>query len=244
MSSPHASSNPASAFVEPCRIPPRPPVPVPASRVHLLSNAVTVLLCSREDLLFVLNGLSPSHPGPALACCPTPPVVRALTLHPPTPEASPSPSTVQDDTMSEAASSESSLSSLESLPVGNKIPKPDGFPGKPPGRGGYSLEAELDWDSTTFLMFKKFVYRSIKKHLDTTKCRSAQSDETIRLVIQESDGLIAEQQASEAFPGLEDYFSCWPVLDLILLRLRYTSGRARLSQRMRAGDMKEMKGKL
>jgi len=53
--------------------------------------------------------------------------------------------------MSDIASSESSLISLESL--SNKIPKPDGEPGRP-GRDGYNLEVQLAWDSTTFSKFK------------------------------------------------------------------------------------------
>ena len=30
------------------------------------------------------------------------------------------------------------------------------------------------------------------------------------------------QQATGAFPDLNDYFSCWPVHDLIQMRLKYT----------------------
>ena len=139
MPSPQASSKPVSAFVEP-GLPP-PPVPVLSSHVDLLSNG-TVLLCSREDLLFFLTTPSSLHPGAAHR--PTPAVVRAITPRPPVPAASQSPSTVtdedEDNAMSDTASTESSLTSLESL--GNKIPKPDGEPGRP-GRGGYNLEAQL-----------------------------------------------------------------------------------------------------
>ncbi len=49
------------------------------------------------------------------------------------------------------------------------------------------------------------------------------------------------QQAYKAFPDLEDYSACWPVHDLIQMRLKYTSGRARLSQRMGARNVKDKK---
>lgn len=158
MPSPQVSSKPVSAFVEPG--PPPPPVPVLSSHVDLLSNA-TIVLCSRQDLLFFLTTPSPLHPGPAhrptpavVRATPHAPPARATTPHPAVRGASQPPSTVdegEDDSMSDAGSSESSLTSLESL--GNKIPKPDGEPGRP-GRGGYNLEAQLAWDSTTFSKLK------------------------------------------------------------------------------------------
>ena len=33
-----------------------------------------------------------------------------------------------------------------------------------------------------------------------------------------------------AFPDLDDYSKCWPVTDLIMMRLKYTSSRARLRE--------------
>ena len=35
------------------------------------------------------------------------------------------------------------------------------------------------------------------------------------------------QQAMEKFPDLENYSYCWPVNDMVMMHLKYTSSRAR-----------------
>jgi hypothetical protein len=37
-------------------------------------------------------------------------------------------------------------------------------------------------------------------------------------------------QASAKYPALHAYANCWPIVDLIRLELKYTSGRARLQE--------------
>lgn len=79
------------------------------------------------------------------------PTHRKSTLQPahhPVPESS---STDDDDDMSDGASSESSLTSLESGTI--KIPKPEGEAGRP-GRGGYNLKAQLAWNPAMFSKLK------------------------------------------------------------------------------------------
>ncbi|KAI5999631.1 hypothetical protein EDD15DRAFT_2193672 [Pisolithus albus] len=119
--------------------------------------------------------------------------------------------------------SESSLSSLESkLGASDKIPKPSGEAGRP-GRGGYNLEDQLGWGEDGFKSLKRFVNKAIKKHLDTTKCRSQQDRQALDTVC---DLVTAE------FPDMDSFENCWPVLDLIQMRLKYLSSRARQKQKI------------
>ncbi|KAI5990805.1 hypothetical protein EDC04DRAFT_2911760 [Pisolithus marmoratus] len=95
----------------------------------------------------------------------------------------------------------------------SKIPKPQGEPGHP-GRGGYTLEAALDWNHSVYTKFKKAIHCLIEEHLDTTKCASAQSPASLKL-------------ATAAFPDLENYSNVWLVTDMIMMHLKYTSSHAR-----------------
>lgn len=45
-------------------------------------------------------------------------------------------------------------------------------------------------------------------------------------------------QALEKFPELERYSDCWPVMDLVKMRLKYTSVCARRAQEKRVADNK------
>ncbi|KAF8550533.1 hypothetical protein OG21DRAFT_1468594 [Imleria badia] len=120
------------------------------------------------------------------------------------------------DSLSEVTSdNESALSTT--LSNDSKIPKPQGEPGRP-GRGGYNLETTLSWNHTAYVKFKKVTHRLIDEHLDTTKCASAQSPVLLKAV---------RDKASGAFPDLENYSKAWPVSDIIMMRLKYTSSRAR-----------------
>ncbi|KAH0825670.1 hypothetical protein J3R83DRAFT_11688 [Lanmaoa asiatica] len=193
-----------------------------SSHIVVLSNA-TVVLCSREDLASLCT---PRRSQSCPAHCATPTSSRVSTPSSPV-QVPHSPSTVAEaehDPMSDAASTDSSMESLR-----NKIPKPEGEPGRP-GRGGYNLKVQLAWDNSMFLKLKKSVHHSIAKHLDATKCRSLQTIAAIQLV---------KKEALREFPHLDDYASCWPVEDLIRMRLKYTSERARLSRRVRPGKSKE-----
>ncbi|KAG6369655.1 hypothetical protein JVT61DRAFT_14154 [Boletus reticuloceps] len=114
------------------------------------------------------------------------------------------------DSSLDAASDSDTLSTL---PDDSKIPKPQGEPGRP-GCGGYTLESTLDWNHNAYTI----TYRLIDEHLDTTKCASAQSPALIKVV---------RNKAMVAFPDLENYSNVWPVNDMIMMRLKYTSSRAR-----------------
>ncbi|KAI5980486.1 hypothetical protein EDC04DRAFT_3035238 [Pisolithus marmoratus] len=126
---------------------------------------------------------------------------------------------------SSPAPSESSLSSLESEPgADDKIPKPSGEVGRP-GCGGYNLEEQLGWGEDSFKRLKKFVNKAIKNHLDTTKCQSQQN---CKVLITVCDLATAE------FPHLDGFANRWPIFDLIQMRLKYLSSRARQKRKMSA----------
>ncbi|KAI6031056.1 hypothetical protein PISMIDRAFT_6494 [Pisolithus microcarpus 441] len=120
-----------------------------------------------------------------------------------------------DESSSEASSDDDST--VSTISDESKIPKPQGEPGHP-GRGGYTLEAALDWNHSAYMKFKKLTHRLIEEHLDTTKCASAQNPASLKLV---------RDKAMAAFPDLENYTHVWPVSDMIMMHLKYTSSRAR-----------------
>ncbi|KAG1901223.1 uncharacterized protein F5891DRAFT_1187918 [Suillus fuscotomentosus] len=130
--------------------------------------------------------------------------------------------------LSSFSDSDSSTSSVDSS-EGSKIPKPAGEPGRP-GRGGYTLHEALDWNPRAYAKFKNSMYTLIEDHLDTTKCASAQSPALLKVM---------HGKALDNFPDLDNYCSLWPVNDMIMTRLKYTSGRAR--QKM--GEMAAGKSK-
>ncbi|KAG2342306.1 hypothetical protein BDR05DRAFT_1000944 [Suillus weaverae] len=120
-----------------------------------------------------------------------------------------SPTPLPSDSAGSLDSLSDSDSSTSSLPEDLKIPKPPGEPGRP-GRGGYTLHEVLDWNPK--------LYSKFKDHLDMTKCASAQSPALLNIV---------RDKALNSFPDLENYSNLWPVNDIIMTRLKYTSGRAR-----------------
>jgi len=98
---------------------------------------------------------------------------------------------------SDSDSDESSASESSTDSADGTIPKPPGEPGRP-GRGGYTLEDALDWNPKAFKKLKvqqlqknsivsnrvpqTLVYDLINDHLDTTKCYSGQSLQSLRVV--------------------------------------------------------------
>ncbi|KAG2744762.1 hypothetical protein P692DRAFT_20877834 [Suillus brevipes Sb2] len=120
----------------------------------------------------------------------------------------------------------------ESLSDDLKIPKPPDEPGRP-GRGGYTLNEALDWNPRAYAKFKKFMHNLIEEHLDTTKCASSQDHALLKVV---------HDKAADAFPDLENYEGFWPLNDMIMMCLKYTSGRARQKKaRMVVGKSKSKK---
>ncbi|KAG2745817.1 hypothetical protein P692DRAFT_20741465 [Suillus brevipes Sb2] len=132
------------------------------------------------------------------------------------------------DSVSDSGSSTSSASPSED----SKIPKPPGEPGRP-GRGGYTLQESLNWSPKAYTKFKKCMHHLVEEHLDTTKCASSQSPALLKCV---------RDKAVDAFPDLDNYSRCWPVNDMIMMRLKYTSGRARkMEVGMAAGKSRNKK---
>ncbi|KAF9233013.1 hypothetical protein BU15DRAFT_80559 [Melanogaster broomeanus] len=136
-------------------------------------------------------------------------------------------SSSDDEGSIESSDDESTLSTSSE---DSKIPKPSGEPGRP-GRGGYNLEIALGWNQKLFVKFKKYIHALIDEHLDVSKCASAQSTVLLKII---------QDKATNKFPDLENYARCWPVTDLIMMRLKYTSGRARRQElEMAAGKSKK-----
>ncbi|KAG1906101.1 uncharacterized protein F5891DRAFT_1182290 [Suillus fuscotomentosus] len=129
----------------------------------------------------------------------------------------------------DSASDSGSSSSTESLSEDSKIPKPPGEPGRP-GHGRYTLHEALDWNPKAYAKFRKYMHHLIEEHLDTTKCASSQSHTLLKIV---------RDKAVDAFLDLDNYSGFWLLNDIIMMHLKYTSGRARQKEvRMAAGKSK------
>ncbi|TDL19962.1 hypothetical protein BD410DRAFT_841729 [Rickenella mellea] len=101
------------------------------------------------------------------------------------------------------------------------ICKPGGEVGRP-GRGGYNLKkAMIGWRERELKALKDYVYELIDANLDKTKSMQSQN-ERCRQVVRDS--------ASARFPRLDRYANCWPVNDIMLMRLKNTSRTARIAQ--------------
>ena len=69
----------------------------------------------------------------------------------------------------------------------------------------------------------------IDEHLDVSKCASVQNTTLLKIVQDKVCGSIAHAlmdahhvKAIAKFPDLENYARCWPVTDLVMMRLKYT----------------------
>ncbi|KAG2102306.1 hypothetical protein BD769DRAFT_1390137 [Suillus cothurnatus] len=156
------------------------------------------------------------------------------------------PKSLDSASSSDSLSDSDSATSSMNLSEDSKIPKPAGEPGRP-GRGGYTLREALDWNPKTYTKFKKYMQKLIENHLDTTKCASAQSAALLKVVCNKVTAAISlgfandliVYQALDEFPDLENYSNSWPASDMIMTRLKYTSGRARRKE----GEMALGKGR-
>ncbi|KAG2118567.1 hypothetical protein BD769DRAFT_1672225 [Suillus cothurnatus] len=136
-----------------------------------------------------------------------------------------------DSSSSLGSMSDSDSSTLtENLSEDSKIPKPPGEPGHP-GHGGYTLNGALDWNPKAYAKFKKFMHHLIEEHLNMTKCASSQNHALLKVV---------HDKAVDAFLDLDNYSDFWPLNDMIMMHLKYTSGHARQKQaRMVMGKSKK-----
>jgi hypothetical protein len=96
------------------------------------------------------------------------------------------------------------------------------------------------------------MHNLIEEHLDTTKCASSQDYALLKVVrdkVSRPQMAIVREfiicQAVNAFPDLENYRDFWPLNDMIMMCLKYTSGRARQKKaRMVVGKSKSKKNAL
>ncbi|KAG1818526.1 uncharacterized protein BJ212DRAFT_1479534 [Suillus subaureus] len=148
--------------------------------------------------------------------CSSSPYTKKATsnsMHPHSQMPSPSDSSGSLDSFSDSNSSTLSVSLSED----SKIPKPAGEPGHL-GHGGYTLCEALDWNPKSYTKFKRSMHSLIDNHLDMTKCTSAQSP----MLLEVMHGKVLNN-----FPDLDNYTNLWPVNNLIMTRLKYTSGHTR-----------------
>ncbi|KAF4582615.1 hypothetical protein EYR40_002538 [Pleurotus pulmonarius] len=104
------------------------------------------------------------------------------------------------------------------------IEKPPGEAGRP-GRGGYNLEKTLGWDSKT--LAAEYVHSCCDERLEIATSYNNQAAVKKQAVMIE---------ASTRFPNIfSRYRDGWPINDLIIAHLKYTSGQARKAIRERRG---------
>ncbi|KAH0827355.1 hypothetical protein J3R83DRAFT_3993 [Lanmaoa asiatica] len=184
--------------------------------LELFSKISPTSLLADEVLPAVLTGAGTLTSVKPLSCCQSlEPMITCVRIASPYPQKSPKPcrtksnaSTSSDDGSTDSTSDmESTTSTLSELSDDSKIPKPPGEPGWP-GQGGYTLGTVLGWNQKAFLKFKKYVHGLIDKHLDVTKCASAQNPGHLKLI---------KEKAEDKFPNLNNYMNCWPVNDLIMM---------------------------
>ncbi|KAI6167170.1 hypothetical protein EDD17DRAFT_1752546 [Pisolithus thermaeus] len=120
------------------------------------------------------------------------------------------------DASSASDDSSDSESSLSTLSEDSKIPKLQGDPGHP---------------GCVYLKFKKLTHCLVDEHLDTAKCASAQNPTLLKVM---------HDKAMAAFPDLENYSNCWPVTDMVMMHLKYTSSRVRCQEIEIAAGKAEM----
>ncbi|KAG1761660.1 hypothetical protein EDD22DRAFT_953845 [Suillus occidentalis] len=138
-----------------------------------------------------------------------------------------------DGSLDSLSDSSSSSSASMNLSEDSKIPKPISEPGCP-GRGGYTLYKALDWNPKAYGKFKKYMHGLIDDHLDTTKCASTQSPILLKAVC---------DKALDEFPDLENYSNLWPVSDMIMTCLKYTSSHTQRKDREMALGKGRSKGR-
>lgn len=139
-----ASSTPFSPFYEPGA--PPPPLPLLTAQTDLIDNPLRPLRLTNAEPL--------PRSGTARATTSAHPRLTKVTSSRCT---SPPSDSSSDPNLSESGSDISELSdsdsSSDSGSADVKIPKPPGEAGRP-GRGGYTLEEALDWNSKTFKKLK------------------------------------------------------------------------------------------
>jgi hypothetical protein len=91
------------------------------------------------------------------------------------------------------------------------------------------------------------MHHLIEEHLNMTKCASSQNHALLKVVhdkVSRTQMLVIHKyivcQAVNAFLDLDNYSDFWPLNDIIMMHLKYTSGHARQKQaRMVMGKSKK-----
>ncbi|SJL15211.1 uncharacterized protein ARMOST_18697 [Armillaria ostoyae] len=96
------------------------------------------------------------------------------------------------------------------------IPKPPGEPGRPKS-GDYNFEQALSWLDAIYQQFNH-IHREAHRRLETRKSFKNQSIELTQAIC---DDAVNEHSI------LQVYENSWPVRDMLKLRLKYTSEKAR-----------------
>ncbi|KAK0191936.1 hypothetical protein F5146DRAFT_999194 [Armillaria mellea] len=97
------------------------------------------------------------------------------------------------------------------------IPKPPGEPGRPKS-GGYNLEQALSWPDAIYQQVVNHVHCEAHCRLETRKSYKNQNVEEIQAIC---DAAVNDHSI------LRVYENAWPVHDMLKLRLKYTSEKAR-----------------
>ncbi|KAJ3833454.1 hypothetical protein F5878DRAFT_645937 [Lentinula raphanica] len=91
------------------------------------------------------------------------------------------------------------------------IPKPEGEAGRP-GRGGYNLEATLNWPKKRFKEVKGFIRT---RTISTMNCSLSFSDQPLSKIQAIRDEAVIK------FPFLSSYENLWVVDDFLRSRIKY-----------------------
>jgi hypothetical protein len=190
-----ANTTPCAPFYEPGA--PPPPIPLLTAQTDLLDNAFRpTTLVNTETLPRGLARASPARTNQIThqrhVQIPSNTRIRARAASP-----SPSQSALDSDASDLSDSSELSGSDSSDESDDGTIPKPLGEAGRP-GRGGYTLEIALEWNPKAFKKLRvrqlqnyttssdgvsqTYVHDLTEDHLDTTKCYSGQSLQSLRVV--------------------------------------------------------------
>ncbi|KAF8194932.1 hypothetical protein BJ912DRAFT_923832 [Pholiota molesta] len=111
------------------------------------------------------------------------------------------------------------------------ISKPDGEVTRIT-RGGYNLQDILGWDKKKYRKIWAYVKNLSEEHLDCSRSFTSQALKSVQRV---------KNLASEKFPDLLEYKDVWPVVDMLRLQLKYSSGRARLESIREDADTERMR---
>ncbi|THU94034.1 hypothetical protein K435DRAFT_860943 [Dendrothele bispora CBS 962.96] len=111
---------------------------------------------------------------------------------------------------SQAPMSDSEDSEGNTDTEGETVPKPQGEMGRP-NRGGYNLQAALNWDDEKYSEVKKYINSLVVQHLD---CEIPFTHQPLQ------DLQIVRSQAKKRYPELRRYINQWATDDFIRSKIK------------------------